>query len=93
MTPQKINAIVKNNRKSPSIKDLIKISLALQLSIEETKEILERAGRALNPSNPEHNFYKKLIKSYAKNDFNEYDDDFFLDKADDALSQNGFYKF
>lgn len=88
MDPKRLNKIIKDKVPSPHINVLIKLSLALQLTPKETTELLARASRALNSSDPEHQIYKKLIRKYATMDLSDFDDDEFLCNANEFLSSH-----
>lgn len=84
--PKRLSKIIRNDIINPNIDTLIAISLALQLSPDETTELLTRAARALSPALAQHREYKKLVNHYSALDLQNCSDNDILDIANDILT-------
>lgn len=63
-----INKIINGNVYNISVDVLICISLALQLTLEESKDLLARTERAFSPASDQHQAYQELIVIYSSSE-------------------------
>ena len=63
-----INKIVNGNVYNTSVDVLTCISLALQLTLDESKDLLARTERAFSPASDQHQAYQELITIYSSSE-------------------------
>ena len=89
----RLNKISNERIKDVPVDVLVCICLALQLSEDESKDLMARKSRAFSPADPVHRAYIELIRYYhgIPIDYsNEYQVTEFLYKADRILADQGF---
>ena len=64
-----INKIINGNVYNISVDVLTCISLALQLTLEESKDLLARTERAFSPASDQYQAYQELIAIYSSPEF------------------------
>lgn len=83
-----INKIINGNVYNISVDVLTCISLALQLTLEESKDLLARTERAFSPASNQHQAYQELIAIYASPEFTCQEGGNMLSFADDYLMEH-----
>ena len=83
-----INKIINGNVYNISVDVLICISLALQLTLEESKDLLARTERAFSPASNQHQAYLELIAIYSSPEFTYQEGGNMLSFADDYLMEH-----
>ena len=63
-----INKIINGNVFNNSVDVLTCISLALQLTLDESKDLLARTERAFSPASDQHRAYQELIVIYSSSE-------------------------
>ena len=82
-----INKIINGNVYNISVDVLTCISLALQLTLEESKDLLARTERAFSPASDQHHAYQELIAIYASPDYMFEEGNNMLSFADNYLKE------
>ena len=82
-----INKIINGNVYNISDDVLTCISLALQLTLEESKDLLARTERAFSPASDQHQAYQELIAIYASPEYKFEEGNNMLSFADDYLEE------
>lgn len=82
-----INKIINGNVYNTSVDVLTCISLALQLTLNESKDLLARTERAFSPASAQHKAYQELIAIYASPEYNFEEGHNMLSFADDYLKE------
>ena len=82
-----INKIINGNVYNISVDVLTCISLALQLTLEESKDLLARTERAFSPASDQHQAYQELIAIYASPEYTFEEGNSMLSFADDYLEE------
>ena len=82
-----INKIINGNVYNISVDVLTCISLALQLTLEESKDLLARTERAFSPASDQHQAYQELIAIYASPEYTFEEGNNMLSFADDYLEK------
>lgn len=82
-----INKIINGNVYNTSVDVLTCISLALQLTLEESKDLLARTERAFSPVFDQHKAYQELIAIYASPEHTFEAGNNMLSFADDYLKE------
>lgn len=85
-----INKLCTGRLKDKSVDRLVCVCLALQLSLEEAKDLLARAERAFSPASETHGAYQKLIALYAARPLDAEGKIDWMDAADRYLEDLGF---
>ena len=83
-----INKIINGNVYNISVDVLTCISLALQLTLEESKDLLARTERAFSPASNQHQAYLELIAIYSSPEFTYQEGGNMLSFADDYLMEH-----
>ena len=83
-----INKIINGNVYNISVDVLTCISLALQLTLEESKDLLARTERAFSPASNQHQAYQELIAIYSSPEFTYQEGGNMLSFADDYLMEH-----
>lgn len=88
-----LNKIANGRRKNVQIPTLVRICLALGLTLDEATDLMARRERALSPANETHDDYRRLIISYStrKIDYQKYKNcpEKLLEEADNFLLKQG----
>lgn len=82
-----INKIINGNVYNISVDVLTCISLALQLTLEESKDLLARTERAFSPASDQHQAYQELIAIYASPEHSFEEGNNMLSFADNYLKE------
>lgn len=82
-----INKIINGNVYNISVDVLTCISLVLQLTLEESKDLLARTERAFSPASDQHQAYQELIAIYASPEHSFKEGNNMLSFADDYLKE------
>lgn len=82
-----INKIINGNVYNISVDVLTCISLALQLTLEESKDLLARTERAFSPASDQHQAYQELIAIYASPECSFEEGNNMLSFADNYLKE------
>ena len=82
-----INKIINGNVYNISVDVLTCISLALQLTLEESKDLLARTERAFSPASDQHKAYQELIAIYASSEYMFEEGNNMLSFADNYLKE------
>ena len=85
LNQSQVNKIINGTVYTAQVDILVCLCLALQLNLEESKDLMSRAERAFSPASELHCAYQKIIQKYAKKPFNCSDNIEFLDAADEFL--------
>lgn len=84
-----LNKIINGKVYDVKVDDLVCLCLTLQINLEQSKDLLARAERALSPANPSHRAYMKLIEIYVSKPFDYEGGETMLDYADRYLIERG----
>jgi transcriptional regulator with XRE-family HTH domain len=90
LSQSQVNKIVNRNNHNVSVDTLVCICLALQLTVNESKDLLARAERAFSPASELHDAYLKLIAIYVYRDYTGAEDTNMLCDADRYLEARDF---
>lgn len=86
-----VNKVINGNNYRTKFDIFICLFLALQLTVEESADLLSRAERAFSPASDLHDAYKKLIAYYVYKEFDStLPSSERLDWADRYLIDHGF---
>ena len=86
-----VNKVINGNYYRTNFDIFICLFLALQLTVEESADLLSRAERAFSPASKLHDAYQKLIACYVWEKFDStLPSSERLDRADDYLIKRGF---
>lgn len=82
--------IINGNYERTKIESFVSLFLVLQLTVNESKDLLSRAERAFSPASELHEVYKDLIMQYSMAHGIDADDLTMLDYADNYLMDRGY---
>lgn len=86
-----VNKIINGKLYSPQIDTLVCIALALQLTLNESKDLLARMERAFSPAVPAHAVFQEIIQIYAQKELLTEVDVNLLNEADEYVQQRDAY--
>lgn len=89
----KVNRIINGKQTAICVTDLTCICLALQISVEQSNDLLARAERAFSPALKTHSAYIELIEIYANMPFDCLGSKKMLDMADNFMRDRGLPEF
>ena len=84
-----VNKIINGTVYTVQVEPLVCLCLALQLNLDESKDLLARAERAFSPASTLHQTYQELIQIYAERLLDCSDNVELLDEADHILTARG----
>lgn len=89
LNQSQVNKIINGTVYTVQVDTLVCLCLALQLNLDESKDLLARAERAFSPTSILHRTYQELIRIYAERALDRSDNVELLDEADHILTARG----
>ena len=86
LNQSQVNKIINGTVYTVQVDTLVCLCLALQLNLDESKDLLARAERAFSPASILHRTYQELIRIYAERALDRSDNVEYLDEADHILT-------
>ncbi len=80
-----VSRLINGRINNLQIDTLVCLCLALQLTLQESRDLLSRVERAFSPASALHSAYQELITLYARKSLDIRGDSNMLNEADDFL--------
>ena len=90
MNEDRVRRLLKGSGKVPRKKELVQLSLACQLSVDEAEYLMSTANFALSPLNRLDQMYLWLIDFYNSGNREPSSDERWLEDANNKLKEYGF---